>query len=47
MDKIIEYVQTILANNYAYVANGSAYFDTKAFKYFILLHLDLIGNPVK
>jgi len=33
MDKIIEYVQVILANKYAYVANGSVYFDTKAFKY--------------
>jgi cysteinyl-tRNA synthetase len=35
MDKIIEYVQVILANKYAYVANGSVYFDTKAFKYVI------------
>lgn len=32
MDKIIEYVQVILANKYAYVANGSVYFDTKAFR---------------
>jgi cysteinyl-tRNA synthetase len=43
MDKIIEYVEVILANKYAYVANGSVYFDTKAFKYLILLHLDLVG----
>ncbi|KAG0560270.1 hypothetical protein M758_10G162400 [Ceratodon purpureus] len=32
MDKIIEYVQVIVANKFAYVANGSVYFDTKAFK---------------
>ena len=37
MDKIIEYVEKILANQFAYVANGSVYFDTKAFRYVFLL----------
>jgi len=32
MDKIIEYVQVIINNGFAYAANGSVYFDTKAFK---------------
>ncbi|XP_024384144.1 uncharacterized protein [Physcomitrium patens] len=32
MDKIIEYVEVVLANKFAYVANGSVYFDTKAFR---------------
>jgi len=44
MDDIIEDVQTISANNYAYEANGIVYFDTKALKYFILLHLGFIGT---
>lgn len=43
MDKIIEYVQVILENKFAYVANGSVYFDTKAFKYVFLFHPNFVG----
>lgn len=39
MDKIIEYVEVILKHNFAYVANDSVYFDTKAFKYEFLFSL--------
>lgn len=42
MDKIVESVQVIMENKLAYVANGSVYCDTKAFKYVFLLHLDLV-----
>lgn len=37
MDKIVEYVEVIVANKFAYVANESVYFDTRAFRYVILL----------
>lgn len=45
MDKIIEYVEVVLANKFAYVANGSVYFDTKAFRCVILLLINFLELP--
>jgi len=32
MDVIVEYIEKIMANGFAYAANGSVYFDTQAFR---------------
>ncbi len=32
MDVIVEYIKKIMANGFAYAANGSVYFDTQAFR---------------
>ena len=32
MQEIVDYIQTIMGNSMAYERNGSAYFDTQAFR---------------